>query len=154
MGFFDFLKNVNKAEGSRMLTRRTYNAYFDKAKRGEFHTNDSPHYMGLYGALGNWKNANRQSVNEMQMWVELAPFLVMNEEDSVEALAEYIVFMDRHKYDEYPRIDMLTSKLNNALKYSTGEIRELAIVGVSNRFDWCNLIDEDIKLQLQNEAQE
>ncbi|GJM17091.1 MAG: hypothetical protein DHS20C13_24180 [Thermodesulfobacteriota bacterium] len=153
MGLFNFLKNINKLEGARIIARRDYDAYLKKALRGEFPNDDPPHFMALYGALGNFKQRNKLPIVEANMWIELTPFLAMSENDSIEALVEYIVYLDRHRFpDEYPNIKPLSSLINTSLANVSGEIRDMAILGVLNHVGWCELLDNDLLEQLSSEA--
>jgi len=56
----------------------------------------SSHAHGLYGALASWYLDAHAPRPEIQIWTELVPFLLMDEAEAVEALAEILVL------DEFP----------------------------------------------------
>ena len=61
--------------------------------RGAHSASDSssPHARGLYGALEAWYLDASAPRPEIQIWTELVPFLLMDEGEAVEALAEIVV---------------------------------------------------------------
>lgn len=119
MGLFDFLSDENVYKQGKEVIRLSYQKHLRQAQIGKISTDDPPHWFGLYGALGSWQKSRGIPVVEIKVWAELAPFLAMNEKDSVEALAEYTIYIDQARY-------------------------RLAALGCINRVGWCNLLAPDI----------
>jgi hypothetical protein len=73
---------------------------------------DSPssHEQGLYGALASRYVADQAPRPEIQIWTELIPFLLMDEAESVEALAEITV------HDEMP-LEARTAWLGERIRW-------------------------------------
>jgi len=86
MGFFN--KLFGGPEGIRETTRESYREHRRTAQGPH---SLSAHERGLYGALTSHYAAERPPRPEIQIWTELIPFLLMDEEEGVEALAELVV---------------------------------------------------------------
>jgi len=84
-----FLSRLFKGpEGTRETIRESY------ATHRQLHTGSdsfSPHARGLYGVLESRYLAANAPRPEIQIWTELIPFLLMDEAEGVEALAELMV---------------------------------------------------------------
>lgn len=91
MGFFS--KLLGGAEGTRETMRELYDKHRQTRPSSD---SVSPHEQGLYGALESRYVADHAPRPEIQIWTELIPFLLMDEEEAVEALAEIMV------HDEVP----------------------------------------------------
>ena len=86
MGFF------NKLFGGPAGIRETVRESYREHRR----TANGPHALsaherGLYGVLSGRYSADRPPRPEIQIWTELIPFFLMDEEEGVEALAELVV---------------------------------------------------------------
>ena len=91
MGFFN--KLFGGADGIRETMRESYDKHRQVHAGLESFT---PHERGLYGALASRYRAAHEPRPEIQIWTELIPFLLMDEADAVEAMAEIVV------HDEAP----------------------------------------------------
>ncbi len=98
----------------------------------------SLHQMGLYGALGTRYMAGFQTVLEVVIWAELAPFINLNPDDGLAALAEYVV------YKETPldaKREWLSEQVKKGLSLLGDEEREeIQIVAEINKFVWMELV--------------
>lgn len=129
------------ADGIRETMGESYNKHVRLAMQGRSPTQDPPHVVGLYGALGTRYLSRGTRVAERELWGELMPFLAMEEADAVEALAEYVVFQER---PEDARTIWLKGMINSALKAPKNEASiELATAGLVNRVAWCSLLEPD-----------
>ena len=78
--------------GGPAATRKAVReSYQEHRRKGPSFDSPSPHALGLYGALESRYLASNAPRPEIQIWTELVPFLLMDEEEGVEALAEIIV---------------------------------------------------------------
>lgn len=153
MGWFKNLFNIKNAEGCREAMRLSYQKHLRLARQGMVPTDDSPHYVGLYGALGSRYKTRGIPVMEVVIWAELVPFLLMRETDAVEALAEYVVYQER---DRDAKVSWLRKLINDVLRMaptSAESPRSMAPRGIINQVAWCDLLDPDVKMTLEEEAQ-
>ena len=128
--------------------------YLRLALQGRVVNSNNPHWSGLYGALGTryvGLGIPESPSMGLALWAELAPFLLMEETDAVEALAEYIV------YKEVPReakTSWLRTLINDALCKVTSEGWPSAMAPVSmiHQVEWFNLLDQDIKSTIEKET--
>ena len=154
MGWLKVLLNANNAEGVREAIRISYIKHVRLASQGKIPTADtSPHHVGLYGALSSRYKASGIQTNEVILWGELAPFLLMRESDSIEALAEYVVFKEK---PQEAKEQWLKKAINDALRVppaSDESPRTFAPIGIINQVAWCNLLDADIENILEAEAE-
>lgn len=127
------------ADGIREAMRDSYEKHARLAREGRIPSTDPPHSIGLYGALGSRYQAHRKSVAEVVLWGELAPFLLMEETEAVEALAEYVV------YKEMPnkaRVEWLKQVMNASIESCQDDSRKvMAAGGLLNRVAWCSLLE-------------
>jgi hypothetical protein len=129
MGFFN--KIFGGADGCRESMRDAYIKHTNLANQNKM---DSPHEMGLYGALtGRYKSIGLPA-EEVMIWPELAPFIAMEKYIAIEALAEYVVFqensLDAHQF-------WLSTHINNALcTTSDKSLLKLAELGILNNVTW------------------
>ncbi len=101
MGFFSKLRTLGSAAGTREAMRKSYYRH-----RAKFETapdkvppDTSHHEAAMYGALATRYRASGSSaedVEEMEVfiWCELVPFLELETDEAVEALAEYVVWKE------------------------------------------------------------
>ena len=143
MGFWTTLFGVPDA--CRETMRKSYEKHVRLAHEGKLPSTNPPHNLGLYGALGTRYIARGTPVVEVALWGELAPFLIMKEEQAVEALAEYVVFQE-HPKDA--RVVWLKMVINAALR-SPGETADLATMGFINQVSWCALLDPDTRKTIE-----
>ena len=83
------------AEGCRKSMRGAYEHHAKAAREKHM---DSPHLIGLYGALRSRYRARGLAMDEAVMWGELAPFLAMEPAMSIAALSEYVAFQEQHRW--------------------------------------------------------
>lgn len=146
------------AEGCREAMRQSYRKHYDLAQQGLAPTDSSPHHAGLFGALGTRYKLRdvlaRGGIPDVVLWPELTPFLLMSQEDSVEALAEYVLWQER---PAAARTEWLAQKINKALRTeSTSEDspRQAASYALINKLGWCELLDPENKKILSREAKQ
>ena len=109
MGFFK--KIFGGADGIRETIRESYDEHRQmQAGSDSF----SPHHRGLYGALASRYIAAHAPRPEIQIWTELIPFLLMDEAEAVEAMAEIVV------HDEMP-IEARTAWLGERIRQAIQE---------------------------------
>lgn len=151
MGFLQTLYRSSDPVDPRDVVRRSYNEH-------RFHSplppGTSPHRAGLYGALRASYIARGQSVSEMSLWAELAPFLLMQESTACEVLVEYVI------YQETPTqacSSWLTKILSASLRpfvraqdYPPTMIPLALIMNVG----WYNLLEADVKQAIEREIEE
>jgi hypothetical protein len=117
-----------------------------------------PHHAGLFGALGTRYKVRGVLRNpgfpDVVLWGELAPFLLMSKEDSVEALAEYALWQER---PSAAKKDWLARKINSALSTkpsSEDSPRSLASLAFINNVSWSKLLFAETRLTLSQESEE
>lgn len=149
MGWLKLLLNANNAEGTREAMRMAYNKHFRPAKQKA--GGSSPHHVGLYGALGSRYAGRGQNIPEPALWGELSPFMLMEEDLSVEALAEYVLYQER-PWDA--DTEWLKSEINKAFRSAPKTPESpitLALTGVINKVAWLDLLDKDVQHLLGGE---
>lgn len=88
------------------------------------------------------------------LWSELTPFLLMRQEDSVEALAEYVLWQER---PSAAKKGWLARKINMTLcaepssEDSPGSLASLAFL---NNVRWCELLYPGTRTILSREAEQ
>ncbi len=148
MGFLKLFFNADSPEGGREAMRISYKKHVDLAhQRGM----SNAHQVGLYGALATryrvrWQEAAKPT--EPEIWIELIPFLVMDEEDSIEVLAEYILYKER---PEEAKIFWVKDRINKALS-RIPELAQEQKETIPHVARWYNLIEPDNKKRLFNES--
>ena len=106
MGLWDFLKDMNDAEGIREAMRRSYDKNYELAdKSGLAQTAsevagdsvaETTRYFALFGALEARYLVSGVATEaaEKLIWAELLPFLYLDKAMGREALAEYVVYKE------------------------------------------------------------
>lgn len=136
MGLFS--KLFGTTDGRREAMRGSYEKHVRLAKEKNI---DSPHIIGLYGALGTRYIARGMNVPEIVLWGELAPFLAMKNGEAIEALAEYIVYQEQ---PEDARKSWLRKVINKAiLAPENSHASGMAYSGLANNVSWCNLLNDE-----------
>ena len=112
----------------------------------------TPHIAGLYGALSTRYIAAKIPQLEPFLWIELTPFLLMDEKESINALAEY-VSCSRNPEDKQE--EWLKRVINNALRKiqsANEDRRAMAVMAlIYPTIYWRILLNQDVKGILQNE---
>ena len=110
---------------------------------------NTSHETGLFGALGTRNRATTPD-SQIWVWVELTPFLYMEEQESLEALVEYAVYREIPLVDaeEKVKLRFLKNALNRAVKKIISETDEsMTSLGMSHwkRYVWVSLLDDDLQ---------
>ncbi len=130
-----------------------YYVHYNLAHRSGQNSADA-HQAGLRGALcacyqkGIFGNPPPRNDS---LRAELAPFLLMDREESIEALAEYVLWRQR---STAAKKDWLADKINKALAVTITEVplRSLASLGFMNNARWCKLLYAGTRIALFREA--
>ena len=143
MGVFKFLKNFGSAEGTRASIRFSYKKHLHGAAKAC--SDSDPHSVGLYGALATRCRLMGRSGSEVDVWAELAPFLGMAPGQAVDALAEYVVFLER---PGDARVAWLRALVNDSLA-TPGPHVQFAAMGIANHAPWAMWLDEKVAQHVQ-----
>ena len=157
MGLLKSLFN-RRAEGCRKAMLLSYEKHFHLAREGSLTVppDTSPHFAGLYGALGTRYVALGMPLNELIVMAELGPFQLMSEEDAPLALAEYVVYKEQPKQ---ARISWLKTLINNAFrtpKIPDGlppERVSYFLGSIVNHVAWHDLLDADVMKTIDKQTQ-
>jgi hypothetical protein len=158
MGFWNLIKNINKAEGVREAMRMSYDKHFRLAQQPDiFASGTQSHEAGLFGALASrlrlsgvsigsitdWRSLIGKHITspsaEVRVYAELMPFLYLEPTVAREALAEYVV------YKEMP-LDANRKWLSEQVRKGLSLIGEdeykalmIAMLAKVNKFAWTEL---------------
>ena len=95
MGILKLILNARNAVGIREAMLMSYRKHRRQGARSPL-SDDTPHQAGLFGAMASRMAVNKIPVTEEAVWFEILPFmLIEDEENAVEALAEYAVYVER-----------------------------------------------------------
>ncbi len=131
----------------RTIVRARYAKSVAVATKDHRESPYSPHVIGLYSALGTCYATRRNKVTVQEILCELTPFLVMEEYESVEAVAEYAVFKE-HAIDT--QRTWLSNSINTALESLTDDsYRRMATIGMLNHVAWCALLNADTATMIE-----
>ena len=79
----------------RKAMRRSYEKHHRLALKDRLGPADQPaHRTALYGALGTRNQLSGFSANEFDIWLELVPFLEIEQEEGIAALCEYAAWRE------------------------------------------------------------
>ena len=151
MGLLQTLYRFLHYDDLRDAVRRSYNEH---RLHSSLPAATPPHRAGLHDALRARYIARGQTANEMYLWAELTPFLLMTEKTACEALAEYIV------YKETPsraRVSWLMQILSTSLRLpalSKDSPRTMASLAMIKNVAWCNLLEKDVRDSSEPETAE
>jgi hypothetical protein len=153
VGFLKFIRNINNAEGAREVIRLQYLRHYRMADRAGI----EPHSAGLFGALGARRKAGSKWRGEPFLWAELSPFLSMPPEIGREALAEYVVCLER---PAEARIGWLRDQINSYLltpydSSAAREAREVAAMSLASfgpMLPWAEWLREEVGKSLLEAA--
>lgn len=145
MGFLKLVRNLNNAEGAREAMRLAYLKHYRLAERAAV----GAHSTALFGSLGSRRKAGGQYRGEPFLWAELAPFLCMPPEVGREAVAEYVVCLERPAEG---RIGWLRDQINRFLStpYDSNEAREarqvaaMSLVSLGVALPWAERLRDDV----------
>lgn len=162
VGFF----RAFTAEGCRDAMRLSY-AKHRALSISSGENEHNAHYAGLFGALGT-RYKTRELIGyktlrllpsgvipDVVLWPELAPFLMMNEEESVEALAEYVLWQEKPRKS---RNKWLSEKLKAAVALGMSDPESMVVLcaesAIINQFPWLELLDDDLVTRIERKAEE
>lgn len=118
--------------------------------RPDFFFDQSPHSLGLYGALGSRYRAWGRPINEAIIWSELTPFLLMDQSGGIEALAEYAVFQER---PNEARTGWLRDRINLSFRsYHDKSVIAATSIALMNGVAWCDLLEPSVLRLIEDEA--
>jgi hypothetical protein len=155
MGLLKIFRNFNNAEGRREGIRVAYRKGYRAAQRQGV----TPHQNALFSALNAcWETKNYRP-NEALLSAEIAPFACMAPEVGREALAEYLVCIER---PEEGRIGWLREQLNSALTtpYDSQEARYAlddaakCISFFGSDLLWIGMLQDEVLQSLREHARE
>jgi len=125
-------------QGIRDAMTKSYHRHVAKLRGQPLSGGASLHEVGLYGALATRYMVRLQPVLEVVIWAELVPFINLNPNDGLAALAEYVV------YKETPldaKRDWLSDQIKKGLSLLGNEEREaIEVVAKMNKFVWMELV--------------
>jgi hypothetical protein len=151
MGLLEMLYRFLHYDDLRDAVRNSYSEY---CLHSSLPAATPPHRAGLHDALRARYTARGQTINEMYLWAELTPFLLMTEKTACEALAEYIV------YKETPsraRVSWLRQIISTSLRLpalSKDSPRTMASLAMIKNVAWCNLLEGDVRDLIEQETAE
>ena len=149
MGILKAILNANNAEGIREAMRLAYKKHRKQAERGSPPSDFGPHIAGLLGAMGSRMAVNRLPVTPVALWHEVAPFtLVSDEEVAVEALAEYVVYVER---TVDTKLAGLRETLNSSFRRAQVDDQTMKLLTNPYAQDcrWQGLLDADVLQRLE-----
>ncbi len=127
------------ARGIRHSIRRAYRKHLTLYEQEHPADGISPHHAALHGTLVLRYAASYRSVPEALVWLELTPFLPLEPEPAVWALAEYVVFKERGRDDDRGQ---LRAWLREGLSALSREDREGFVAAAGeHRFAWLRLLE-------------
>jgi len=136
-------------EGIRSAMRQSYKQHFQKQLHSPS-TDNSAHSAGLFGALATRNLVSGRDFSEPDVWMELTPFLYMEQMESVRALQEYAVYREAAGQMRLDDIAFLRSQLNQAVNRI---IEEAGIDRLSfallKTYPWVTLFDERTRSRIQ-----
>lgn len=145
------LRNANNADSTRESIRVAYRKHVKLARTGRIPSVDSTHSIGLFAALASRYRVMGKEFSEPAIYAELAPFLCMDELESVEALAEYIVHQER---PGEARLPWLKEAINRSLSVATGRYAGFAALGVAGHVRWSGWLGEKAMAVIKTAAAE
>ncbi len=96
-----------------------------------------PHHVALHGALLLRYAAAYRAKPGALVWLELGPFLALDPEPALDALAEYVVFKERPRQ---ARRDLLKARIREGLRLMTAEDQQFFLSAARrHRFAWSSL---------------
>ena len=110
-----------------------------------------PHRAGLHGALRARYTLRGQPANGLSLWAELTPFLLMTEETSCEALAEYVVYQESPSKARVPWLTQVISASLRLPALSKNSPRTMASQAMIKNVAWCNLLEHDVRDLIEQE---
>jgi len=132
-------------EGILSAMRISYEKHLMLARMGKIGvSSDPPHYTALFGALGTRNQVCGLSINEIELWFELSPFLYMKERESISLLALYAAYREIPEDFGEEMKSQLADEINRAvLKVIIKEPARIeSIVHFKYPFAWIEFLSE------------
>lgn len=151
MGLFQTGQRGFQREGLREFIRKSYAAH---CEHSSLPAGTPPHRAGLHGALADSYVHRGKPVRELALWMEITPFLLMSEETSCEALAEYVVYQDE---PQAANATWLTQIISAALRIpppSKDSPRAMAALAMIKDVSWGALLEADVRYSIEKEAEQ
>lgn len=127
------------AEGVRQAMRNAYSRHAELARQQGTPPGTSEHEFALYGALASRYAAGLQPFNEASIWAELAPFMRLDPDMGLRALAEYVVYKEMSIKADIP---WLEKAIRQGLSLWDAESRQAFIVAANaSDFLWARLAE-------------
>lgn len=125
------------AQGIRDAMVKSYHKHVRKFTGQPLPNGTSLHQVGLYGALSTRYMVGFKDASEVVIWSELTPFLKLEPDTGLAALAEYVVYKEMPiKADEA----YLSKQVKKGLSLYEEEERESWLMAANiNRFAWTSL---------------
>jgi hypothetical protein len=145
-------------EGAREAMRLSYAKHRNLGLSSDLSSRDA-HEAGLFGALGSRYKVMGllppYAFPDVVLWPELIPFLMMDEDDAIEYLAEYIVWQQKpHKSRTKWLSEELNRIINEDLSQDDSEFLSVALSLVANRYRWLEIIDPQLLNRILKKAEE
>lgn len=140
MGIFKRLLNLGNDEGIREAMTTAYQRHRRAAPADLGDT--SPHKVGLYQALATRYAAAGNPIPEILIWLELTPFMALDETTALDALAEYVVLKE---IPNRARLAFLTGAIRKGVE-AAAKNEELQIQleeAIAQGAFWTVLLDDD-----------
>ena len=126
------------AQGIRDAMKRTYFKQVEVARAQTLPSGASLHQIGLYGALASRYIAGAQQPFELMVWAELFPFMHLDADMALDALAEYIVFKEMPQKAERQWLEQV---VQHGIGLWDQESRDSHLMLARARnFAWANLV--------------
>jgi len=100
-------------QGIRDAMIASYQKHVELARTNGAPAGSTPHECGMYGAFATRCRLGLRGlfgVDETQMWMELMPFMPLEPDAGLAALAEYIVYKESPKDADYDLLDRAVLK--------------------------------------------
>ena len=121
-------------QGIRDAISKSYQKHLRLAKQQGTPPGTSVHEVGMYGALATRYMAGGERADEMIIWVELTPFLQLEPNKGLEALAEYVVLKESPKDADK---ELVTKALETGLpRVSQEDLIEILSVARAKGVRW------------------
>jgi len=126
------------AQGIRDAMCNSYQKHVRKFQNQPLPEGTTLHQVGLYGSLSARYIVGFKQKSEVEVWLELTPFMRLDPDEGLAALAEYVVYKEMPAKADTGK---LTEQLQKGLSLLTAEEREsLVPMARLNGFAWTHLV--------------
>jgi hypothetical protein len=150
MSFWQRLQG--NAAGIRAAMRDSYQKHLKKARLGQIGVGtDPPHATAMFGALGTRNKVLGLPFGEPYLWTELFPFLELDDQEGLEALADYAVWRELPSDLTERQLQNLASTINAGLTRMLKKNNPAVKLAVRPDFaiQWSKLISEQTKSSIR-----